>query len=462
MSEVERRLAAAVTRRSFLAKSAAAGGTLAMGGVLAACGGGGSTSAATTGGGGTTTAATGGGALGDQLKEILGTPKNLLKEGPGDFKMVGSWALTGQGSIYGKLQSEGFLFGCEQVEAWTDGKLKFQVELTDNKSADPQAEAAGVRKAGLAGTPAFITSYIFGFGAQPALIEQYEMLTLDPGGGTGPIAQGIPFCYGFRASYPEDMIGGLVQTILLENPDVKTWAIVDAEIAPEYNEPNVKSTEEALAKYGGGKLVGHFLAPLGQTDYGSTISEVKDAGADATLFYTFGTDLGYQAREIERQSVSGNFGAIDYTPDGTQIAGPAYNGWYFCIDFLDASEPPNDWSKLFVETFEEEKGEIPEQYNAAYYTAAFAFAQLMERVLESGGNIKEGKDWLKAMEEAPSFPTVYGGEGAEIGKIDLSPKTHSPESIPMLCWKSPGSGETHNIEPLATTNIGGKEFEPIS
>ena len=78
------------------------------------------------------------------------------------------------------------------------------------------------------------------------------MLTLDPGGGTGPIAQGLPFCYGFRASYPEDMIGGLIQTILLENPDIKTWAMVDAEIGPEYNgreqnRPKKKSPNTATA-----------------------------------------------------------------------------------------------------------------------------------------------------------------------------------------------------------------------
>src|SRR4051812_49900077 len=119
MSEVDRRLfeqrlTSALSRRGFLVKSAAAGGALAAGGLLAACGGGDdSTSAATTGGGGSTTATATGGALGDQLKKILGEPKNLLKEGPGNFKIVGSWALTGQGSIYGKLQSEGFLFGCE-------------------------------------------------------------------------------------------------------------------------------------------------------------------------------------------------------------------------------------------------------------------------------------------------------------------------------------------------------------
>src|SRR5688572_19557555 len=69
--------------------------------------------------------------VGERLREILGTPKALLAKGPGSFEVIGSWPLTGPGSIYGKLETDGFEFASEQIEAWTDGKLKFEVEATD-------------------------------------------------------------------------------------------------------------------------------------------------------------------------------------------------------------------------------------------------------------------------------------------------------------------------------------------
>lgn len=215
-----RLVSSALTRRRFLERTAVVGGALAAGNILAACGddddeGGNAPS---------------GQNLGKQLQDILGKPENLLAKGPGNFDVIGSWPLTGPGSIYGKLQSEGFKFGADHVEAWTNGKLKFQVEAVDNGGGDPQKSVANARQAGLAHEPIFPTSYIFGFGAQPALIAQYKMLSLDPGGGTGPLAIGLPYCYGFRASYPQDLIPGLLKTITRLNSDVSKLAVVDAEV----------------------------------------------------------------------------------------------------------------------------------------------------------------------------------------------------------------------------------------
>lgn len=455
MSERDLDVVSALTRRGFLTKTAAVGGALAAGNLLAACGGG-----SGGGGGGSTAAATAptGEALGEELREILGAQSNLMKEGPGNFNIVGSFPLTGPGSIYGKLQSEGFRFGAEAVSAWTDGKLNFKLEAVDNAGGDPQKSVANARKAGLAGDPIFLTSYIFGFGTQPAIIDQYEMLTLDPGGGTGPLAKGLPYCYGFKTAFPVDLIKGLMKTIQELNPDVKTFSVIDAEVNAEFNGAN-KEAAEGFAKELGGEVISYDTAELGATDYSAVVSKVKEAGADSIITLSFGTDPGYQARELQRQGVTVPLGGVDFTPDGTQIAGPAYKGWVFSDDFLDVEDPPSDWSKLFVKTWEAEKGSPPENYNAAYYVSAFAYAIMMDRILGFGGDIQSGKDWLKALEMDTTFPHVYGGAGSDIGKIVLNKKTHSPDQITCIGFESEGTGNTQGIVPLATYGIDASEYK---
>jgi branched-chain amino acid transport system substrate-binding protein len=440
-----------LSRRLFLKRSAVVGGALVSGNILAACGG------DDDNGGGN---APSGADLGKQLQDILGTPKNLLAKGPGNFNVIGSWPLTGPGSIYGKLQSEGFKFGADHVEAWSNGKLKFQVEAVDNGGGDPQKSVANARQAGLAKEAIFPTSYIFGFGAQPALIAQYKMLSLDPGGGTGPLAIGLPYCYGFRASYPQDLVPGLLQTITRLNSDASKLAVVDAEVNADYNSSNEDFVRGAAPK-AGLNLVSYTTAPLGQTDYSAVISKVKESSPDVAVFLNFGTDVGYCAREVQRQALDTVNGGVDFTPDGAQIAGPAFKDWIFSHDYINVTNPPSDFAKLFVTSWEDENGDPPENYNAAYYAAAFAYAIMMDRILGFGGDINDGADYVKALDQDPSFPHVYGGSGKTTGAIVINPKTHTPTSIPILAFRAEGTGSTQDITLLATYDIGGAKYQVL-
>lgn len=443
----------ALSRRTFLSRTAAVGGGLAAGNLLAACG--------EDDGGGEQAPRAGkvptGPALGRRLRELLGEPENLLRQGPGTFPIMGSWALTGQGSIYGKLQTEGFRLGSEHVAAWTNGKLKFDLEALDHKSGDPQALVANVRKAGRAKIPILITSYIFGFGAQTAAIEQYKMLSLDPGGGTGPLLKGVPYCYGFKASYPTDLQDGLYRAVKELYPEVKRIAALDVQIAAPYNDA-VKAHVEKLVNEHGLELISYTTAPIAKTDYSSTITEIRGDEPDAILCSNFGTDIGYLARDIQRVGIQGLFGAVDFTPDGAKIAGPAFRDWIFGLDYINAKNPPSDWSKLFVAATLKEHNDV-QNFHASYYVSAFAFAITMDRILGAGGDIRNGDDWVEAFESDPTFPHVYGGSGKQLGEITIDPETHSPESIAMLVLKAGGTASTRDFEVLATFDIGGRDFQ---
>jgi ABC-type branched-subunit amino acid transport system substrate-binding protein len=399
-------------------------------------------------------------ALGKKLRQILGTPKNLLKQGPGNFTVTTSFPLTGQGSIYGKLLTDGFRFGAEHVAAWTNGKLRFQLDAADSKSGDPQATVSNARRAGLAGRPIFLTGYWFGAGSQIPLIQKYRMLTLEPGGGTGPLLKGLPYAYGFRASYPDALVGGLLTMIKKFNPDVTRLAVVDAQV----NAPYKAANERVARRFANRlklKLVSFTTAPFARQDYSKEIAQVKEADPDVVIFLTFGTDVAHQAREVKRQGIDAVFGGVDFTPDGAKIAGSAFKDWYFSHDYINVQNPPSAWTKLFVDSWRKKFNDAPENYNAAYYSAVFAFAILMDRILGAGGNIKDGRAWLKALEQKPVFPHVYGGAGQKIGQIVLDKKTHSPKSIPILGFQARGTGDTEDITIRATYDIDGRNFKVV-
>src|SRR4051794_38209071 len=420
-----------LTRRRFVATSASAGAALSAGSLLAACGDSKSDSTSKAAAATATPKSTTN--LGAQLQTILGKPENLLAKGPGSFKVAGQFALTGAGSVYGQLQSDGFKYGALHVAQWTNSKLVFDTKYYDNKSGIPQAEAAAGRQAGLSGVPVFINSYIFGFGAVLPFAKQYKMFSPDPGGGAGPIPgpfAGAPYCYGFRASYPTDCLDGIVKYFTEQFPDKKKFLSVQPVIAPPYNNAVKSYVDNLLGRYDVQNL-GQELAPLGASNYSATVQKIKQHNPDVVLWTTFGTDVAYQAKEMRRQGLSSVINAaVDFNPTLAKLAGSALKDWYFGFDYLNTVNPPSDWSKFFVTNWQKDHaGTLPSFYNAADYITAFAVAELIDRILGFGGDIKSGDDYVKALEQDPSFNHVYGGKGSELGQMVIDTKTHSPKRI---------------------------------
>jgi branched-chain amino acid transport system substrate-binding protein len=456
----EASIADRLTRRGFIT----AGSALAGAGLLAACGS--SSSGSSTSATHTPTTPAGGhtSAIGTQLQDILGKPNNILSKGPGHLSIAGQFALTGQGSVYGTLQSDGFKYGAQHVAEWTNGKLVFDTTYYDNKSGVPQAEAAAGRQAGLSGVPVLISSYIFGFGAIIPFSKQFKMFTPDPGGGAGPIPgpfAGAPFCYGFRAGYPTDCFDGAFKYLRQKYPSKTKWASLQPVIAPPYNDAVANYCKKLYAQYGIDH-VGEVLAPLGVTDYSSSISKLKSLNPDVILYTSFGTDVAYQAKEAINQGLTPISLTVDFNPTLAQLAGPAIKGWYFGFDYLNTVNPPSEWSKFFVSNWEKDNGgHVPSFYNAGDYITAFAVAQLVDRILGAGGDIHNGEEYVKQLEANPTFPHVYGGQGQKTGSITIDTTTHSPSSLEMLLFTVPGNGNVADITPLATYNIKAKNFQLI-
>ncbi len=447
-----------LTRRRFLTGTAAAGVTLASGGILAACGSSSKTTATTAP---STTASP---QLTSQLQQLLGKPSNIIAKGPGQLKIAAQLPLTGQGSNYGTLQGDGWRYGVQHVAAWTQNKLVFHTTYYDNQSGVPAAESAAGRQAGLSGVPFLLSSYIFGFGAVFPYLKQYSMFSPDPGGGTGPIPGpfvGAPFAYGFRCPYPTGMMDGIVHYLKQKYPTKTKWATVQPVIAPPYNDAVLSFEKKVFAKYGVNH-VGEVMAPLGATNYSSSIEKVKGLNPDIVLWTTFGTDIAYQAKEMQRQGVTPVNVAVDFIPQPVSLAGTAYKGWYFGLDYLNYLNPPSPWGKFFLANWKKDHGgALPGFYNAGDYITAFASAMIIDQLLGMGGSVMKGPDYVKALEAHPTFPHVYGGSAGANGTIVISPQTHGPNAIPLLLFQAKGTGNVADITPLATYNIGGVDFKLI-
>lgn len=458
-TELDEKLLPPLTRRRFLRGSAMTGGALASGGILAACGSSSTTTKTTTT---STTAPTSD--VGTTLQSILGKPTNLLAKGPGNFKCAAQLALTGAGSIYGQLQGAGWKYGVQHVNAWTNGKLNFETTYYDNQSGVPAAEAAAGRDAGLDNVPVFLNSYIFGFGAILPYAAQYKMICPDPGGGAGPNPGpyiGKPYCYGFRAGYPTDCLGGIYKYMTTTFPTKKKWVFVQPVIAPPYNDA-VSAYEAKLNSQYNVQSLGQVNAPLGATDYSTTVAKIKSLNPDVVLWTNFGTDPAYCAKEMVSQGVNCLNAGVDFTPSSTAIAGSAFKGWYFGFDYLNTNQPPNPWSKFFVDQWKKDHGgAVPDFYNAGDYITCFAMARLMDRIIGFGGDISSGADYVKALNMDPTFPHVYGGNASTVGSIVIDTTTHSPSSIPMLIFKGLGTTNVQDITPLATYNIDAADYKLV-
>ena len=147
----------------------------------------------------------------------------------------------------------------------------------------------------------------------------------------------------------------------------------------------------------------------------------------------------------------------EYVPDAAKVAGSAYDNFMFSLDWYNAKEPTNDWAKLFNESYQKRFGLPPEINAANYYEDTFMVWDLIRRVRAKGGDINSGEDLQAALMENPKFQSLYGGNGAELGVLELDTTTHSVKTRPLGVFKYNGGDPI----PVAKFDLGGANFELI-
>lgn len=422
---------ATYSRRDLLRRFGLAGAAVAVGpAVLAACGGSSSTKA--TGSGSSTSASSSsasssGGTSGDvgaQLQQLLQIDPNG-KNGKGQTVQMGAvLALTGNGSYYGKTMTQAINLAVKHIAA--AGGPTIQPVYKDHKSGDAQAGVQATTELGTAKVPCALASYAADLGVMLQGIAQYQMFTMDGGGGTSFFGQDKPFFWGTRAITPNDAFAGLFEYIKKTMPNAKTVGVAGWDVGEPANSQGKALFQKQVAP-SGLKWNGLYeLFPPNTTDYSAVLTKVQANAPDILLLGCYGQDPGFFYNQFQTANIPSKVFGFEFTPDGVKASKGAYDsaGWNFSYDYFDAAHVGNPFGKLFVSEYRKAYGSDPDFYAANYYEDTFGMWELMRRVLANGGDITSGPALEAAMVANPTLHTVYGASST-VDTFSCDPTTHT-------------------------------------
>jgi branched-chain amino acid transport system substrate-binding protein len=363
-------------------------------------------------------------------------------------------ALSGSGAYYGEVMANAARLAAAQIKA--AGGPEFQLVIKDHKSGDPQAGVQTTREFGQEGVKMALYSYIGVLGSALQGIEEYQILSLDGGGGTQEFAKKMPYFYGTRALTPNDTYGGTAQYIAAEFPDVDSVTLVIGDTGAENVADSVAKAEAVFDDYD--IAVGAVeVVPYGGTDFASAISKIVASDTDMVLSVQFGTDTGYFLKQLREAGSDLQVIGVDFIPDVVDIAGAAADGYIMSLDYFDAENTTNDWAQYMVDTAAEAYPDAaaPDYYFANYYQDMFTLWQVVQRVVAEGGDVNDSETLLAAFESDLTFPSVYGGNpGDPHGTQTIDAVSHSLAERQMYI----NVYDNGTVTRVATYGVGGVDF----
>lgn len=420
--------------------------------LVAACGGSdddGSDSAASSENAASTSA------VGSKIAELLEVPEgeDALQGEKIDVGAV--FPLSGSGSFYGEVFSTGVDLAVKHIKE--AGGPEFNVIYKDNKSGDPEAGTQVTRELGIDGVPLSVSSFSATLGSQLPGLEQYKIFTLDGGGGAPVGLQGKPYFYGTRAVLPTDMFNGILQYAEKQLPDAKSVSFVTWDTGPEQTDGYKRLFNEAADEFDL-EPVGFETAAIGETDFSDVIAKLKQQDPDIVLLGVYGLDPANFMKQYQTSGLDSQIYGFEVTPEGVEAAGDAYKDIVIAGDSFIADKPDNQWAELYAKEYQKANKKPSDFFAANYYEDMFALWTLGQRVKASGGDIRNGEDYVKALESDPSFPSLYGGNGEATGTMEIDPETHTVSHRIMTVFEFPQGGKP---TPVATFDIGGADYTEL-
>lgn len=345
------------------------------------------------------------------------------------IKMGALLPFSGPGSYYGEFQGNGLKLGVKHVKE--AGGPTIELVDKDHKSGDVTAGTTAARELATQDkVPLIFASYGAVLGSILPVIQQFHVLTLDGGGGTSQVWKSQDFFWGTRMVTPDDTWPGVLDYAKEKMPDAKRVASVAWDVGPA-NDASLAIYKQLLADRGM-ELVADERVQIGLTDYSTTLARVRQAEPDIVGIGLWGLDPGYFMKQYITTGLGAQVIGPEFTPDAAQVAGDAYDNYWFAYDFFDAANPPNPWSKYFADTYRQEYDKDADFYSANYYEKAFIAWELVKRVLKKGGDVNSGDDLQAALEDDPTFRSVYGGDSETVGELTLDVTEHAPKEKAMV------------------------------
>ena len=329
-------------------------------------------------------------------------------------------AITGQGSFFGKVMSQGAELAAAQIKV-ADG-ITYDLHIGDHKSGDVPAAISTMRQLVTQDKIKILqTSYGAPSEAIVPQIAQSKVLSFN-GGGSSPGQVGKDFLWQTRMIFGDDPCPGGLAWIAQEFPDAKKLAIIGTKENGVLGASTIgPAVWEGLT---GGTVVANEQHDVGATDFSSIVARVKSSSPDAILTFSFGDDVGYLVKQLREANVDVPIMGIEFTDQAAKVAGDTYNTYNFATDFYDPANP-NPWNQIFVKGHNDLFGEDPEYYGANYYEEAFFVWELVRRVLADGGDATDTTALQDALVANPTFKSLYGGDAAATGEVTFNPDDHT-------------------------------------
>lgn len=404
-------------------------------------------------GGGTETSgggeeATGG--SGTELNKILGITGGS-ESGEGEDLNYGMLlAVTGTGSFYGKVMSQGAKLGGEQIGK--AGGPTYNISIGDHESGLIPPGVSATRELTSQDNVSFLATSFGGVSEAIApIVAQSKVLTFN-GGGASPGQLEKPYLWMTRMVYADSGVDGNLAWIARNFPDAKKLAIVGTK------ENGLNATENLVPEVWpevqkGGTITGTQYFEVGTTDFGSVVAQIKAQNPDFIYSTSFGNDSGNMIKALRQNGVDTPVMLVEYTPQTCEVGGSDFTNVYVGGDFFDTKNP-NPFTQWYVKEYEAKYGEEPEFYGANYFEMTTIVWELMNQVRGEGGDPTSGEDLNAALEkdaeEGTEFKSVYGGGKGEVGTVTFNPELHTIVK-PMAIYK------TDNCKPVQLAEI--KEVE---
>lgn len=330
-------------------------------------------------------------------------------------------AVTGQGSYYGEVMSQGAKLAAEQIAA--QGGPKITVSVADHESGLTPVGVAATRKLITQDKIALLqTSYGAVSEAIAPLLSQSKVLGFQ-GGGASPGQLNKPFLWMTMSVFGDDSAAGGLSYVARTFPEAKRLVVVGTrENGRNASENIVPAIWPKIVS--GGQVVGTEMHDVGITDFGPVVSRIKAADPDAIYSTDFGNDTGYLVKALRQAGLDIPVVISEFTTQACEIAGDAFDKVFLAGDYFDPTSS-NPFTKQFVKSYEKAYGSEPDFYAANYYEEMFVYWTLVRRVLADGGDPMSSAELEKQLEAGDEFPSLYGGGTGEVGSMTFNATDHT-------------------------------------
>ncbi|WP_165970659.1 ABC transporter substrate-binding protein [Actinomadura sp. 6K520] len=373
------------------------------------------------------------------------------------FKLGAALTLSGPSASNGESMQNAMKLAVSQIKA--AGGPAIELSVKDIKGPDPVAAKQAASELASEGVPAKITSMGDGLGAMLADTDKSRILSLDGVGGAQVFTKGTEYFYGTRAVAPSDAVPGALEWFKKANPGGKTVGLVGVDLGPL----NAAIQADMKAKFEAAGLTFNGLwetvAPTSQ-DYASMISKVKENEPDLLWVAFGGAAPGAFAAQAKSSGIKSQLLGIEFTDEAVKASKGVLDsdGFTFAMDYFNASEPANPLAKLFVDAYEKAYGSKPDFYAANAYEETLLIWDLVRRVVADGDDPGDSAKLKAALEKDPVFASVYGGDAATAGELEIDLKTHGVSRRPMGVFEY----RDGKVRELAAYNVNGEDFRMAS